>query len=694
MNTLLYSICFVACTPLFGYDGGETLYSKIAQENLRSLITVEEEKVQEESSAFYETLLHMVQEHIHPKSEVKRRLAFTLLSHYERKHNLTIESVLDERSWLDLEMLCGPHSHPQLYLAAKVDRTSTEIGRLTLFRKIIQPCSTTEKLLKQQEVVKEFVANDVLFEQLDVLLKELPLPENALFSFWDEKDKFKHSLDRDLFTMPFQERIKFLRDLATALDTNEFFSDARERLDFIITAARGILMTIGSVTLPLYGLSLILESKYPWLKEKKFVVKNVNSWLGIKGALSMVSISGFIYFIINSLYDNKYTQAGENITAGLSGGLVAAKVKQSLHIDVVFNRCLQKKLIYVATYFSTLKKIFSLINSHQTLKNLLPHITALSGHPLAPEIERLLKLLDSSTFKGEPSFFSFVGKILVTYKLLHKYKDGLIDLLVAVGELDMYMSIARLYKEFERQRVCYCFPEYRTEVSYPSLEIENFWNPLIEPTKVIPSSLALGVHGQRHNAVITGPNAGGKSTVLKGIIMSIILAQSIGIAPAQKLAFTPFTAITTYLNITDDITANLSLFKAGVLRARELFTRVEKLNENEFAFTAVDEVFNGTTYQEGQAAAYTLLKMLGTSPQNICVTATHFPLITKLEQETDTFANYRVAVDDVQGQKIHYPYKLEKGISNQIITFKILQEEGFSDVFLTEAQQVLERAQC
>lgn len=694
MNSLKYIICLIACSRLFGYDGTETLYGKIAQENLKSLITVEEERVSLEGKKFYEILQQTVKEHINPKSEVKRRLAFTLLSHYERKHNLTRELVLDDRSWLDLEMLCGPNSHPQLYLAAKIDRTSTEIGRLTLFRKIIQPLSTIQGLLKQQEVVKEFVANSALFEQLDTLLKELPIPENALFSFWDEKDIFKNSLDRDLFTMPLQERIMFLKNLSTALDTNEFFSDARERLDFIITAGRGILMTVGSVTLPLYGLSLILENKYPWLKEKKFMVKNTNNWLGIKGALSMVSISGFIYFIINSLYDNKFTEAGENITAGLSGGLIASKVKQSLHVDVVFNKCLQEKLIYVSTYFSTMKKIFSLINSHESLKNLLPHIHALSCRTLAPEVERLLNLLDSTTFKGKPSFFSFTGKILVTYKLLHKYKDELIDLLAVVGELDMYMSIARLYKEFEHQRVCYCFPEYCTGAVSPSLEIENFWNPLIVPTKVIPNSLVLGAQGQRRNAVITGPNAGGKSTVLKGIIVSIILAQSIGIAPAQRLIFTPFTSITTYLNITDDIAAGNSLFKAGVLRARELLTRVERLDENEFAFTAVDEVFNGTRYQEGQAAAYTLLKMLGASSQNICLTATHFPLITKLEQETDTFANYKVAVEGTQAERIHYPYKLEKGISNQIITFKILQEEGFSDVFLTEAQDVLARTNC
>jgi DNA mismatch repair ATPase MutS len=50
-----------------------------------------------------------------------------------------------------------------------------------------------------------------------------------------------------------------------------------------------------------------------------------------------------------------------------------------------------------------------------------------------------------------------------------------------------------------------------------------------------------------------------------------------------------------------------------------------------------------------------------------------------------------VTVIEKPGEKIQYPFKLEPGISDQVVTLKILKEEGFGDKFLERAQQTLDQ---
>ena len=276
----------------------------------------------------------------------------------------------------------------------------------------------------------------------------------------------------------------------------------------------------------------------------------------------------------------------------------------------------------------------------------------------------------------------------VSYKILTNMKHKFVPFMARSGELDAYLSCAKLIKNSENRRASFCFPNYVTNVTQPFVQGQDFWNPAIDPEKVVSSSLTIG-HQARPNIIVTGPNAGGKSTVIKGLILNIIMSQSLGIAAARSFTFTPFNNIITYLNITDDIAAGNSHFKAGVLRAKDLIEAAEKQKGANFSFTAVDEVFNGTSHEEGQAAAYSLIEQLGSYRNNMCVTITHFPKVTFLEKDTNNFTNYRVTVQKDRQGRISYPYRLEKGIANQSIAIDILKQEGFSATFLNKAQQIL-----
>ena len=126
-------------------------------------------------------------------------------------------------------------------------------------------------------------------------------------------------------------------------------------------------------------------------------------------------------------------------------------------------------------------------------------------------------------------------------------KDLLVDLIQSCSNLDCFVSIAKLMKNTSHFQ--YTFPEYIYQQKHPSIECEGLAYPILTQ-QVVLNNINLGL-SQPRNAIITGPNAGGKSTFIKSLCLAIIFGQTLGIVPAHKFKFTPFSLITTYLNIPD-----------------------------------------------------------------------------------------------------------------------------------------------
>ena len=68
---------------------------------------------------------------------------------------------------------------------------------------------------------------------------------------------------------------------------------------------------------------------------------------------------------------------------------------------------------------------------------------------------------------------------------------------------------------------------------------------------------------------------------------------------------------------------------------------------------------------------------------------THFPMLTFLEDATDSYTNYRIFVEHLPDGSINYPYKLEQGISHQNVALDILRNQGFRSSILDQATEIV-----
>ena len=134
------------------------------------------------------------------------------------------------------------------------------------------------------------------------------------------------------------------------------------------------------------------------------------------------------------------------------------------------------------------------------------------------------------------------------------------------------------------------------------------------------------------NSIITGPNAGGKSTIIKSIGISLLTSQTLGLAFADNLQFTPFHILNSYLNI-PDCKGKESLFEAEMHRSLDHIKMCKNLPEEQRSFIIMDEIFSSTNPHEGISGAYAIAKKMASFDNSVCVITTHFTQLTNLESE-------------------------------------------------------------
>lgn len=322
---------------------------------------------------------------------------------------------------------------------------------------------------------------------------------------------------------------------------------------------------------------------------------------------------------------------------------VYTTTRKELHIM----KELQQQLMTVAQGLHTIKSIHELLQDQEdiTAHLMLYHnLDAICMQvSMSRKLNSLLELLETPTFKGKPSVFSRMGNILAAYKLLQEVAEELQPALHAIGEIDACSSCAQLMIEHQTGPLRYTFAEYETNQATPCMQTHNFWHPLIGACDVTLNSLSLGINDHARNALLTGPNACGKSTNLKSVTLCMYFAQTLSIVPAEKHCQTVFKEIFSSMVIADQLQRGKSLFVTELESAHALLERVETLAPGECMFVALDELFKSTQHEKGQAVAYQLLKKLHACPQVITVATTHFEKLTELAQQDSLLCtNYTV----------------------------------------------------
>lgn len=277
---------------------------------------------------------------------------------------------------------------------------------------------------------------------------------------------------------------------------------------------------------------------------------------------------------------------------------------------------------------------------------------------------------------------------------------------------DLFHKESTLWDKFVRciaQIDCLC------SLSVVSLDSEKLCRPILEPLidesetgrrvfidirgsrhpcvsmmmkegQFIPNDIHLGRSKESPSAkeivLLTGPNMGGKSTLLRQVCITAILAQLGCYVPATSCHMTVVDRIFTRLGASDKLLEGKSTF---YIEMEETLNAVKLSTKN--SLVIMDELGRGTSTFDGVAIAYGVLKHL---LENVCcrtLFATHYHVL--LEEFRGTYSNLAYYFMDLyfdeKREKIIFKYKLKEGECPRSFGIQVAKASGMESEILRQA---------
>ena len=198
------------------------------------------------------------------------------------------------------------------------------------------------------------------------------------------------------------------------------------------------------------------------------------------------------------------------------------------------------------------------------------------------------------------------------------------------------------------------------------------------PTRVVPTNIHIGK--TFNTLIITGPNTGGKTVVLKTVGLMVLMAQSGLHIPAEhgsKIAI--FDHV--FADIGDDqgIEQSLSTFSSHITKIAGMLKTIGTANQS---LVLLDEIGAGTDPSEGTALGMALLDWLSEKPVRTIVT-THYGALKAYAHTQQTMENASMEFD---WTTLRPTYRLQVGIPGSSNAIKIASQLGIPSEILDEAQ--------
>ena len=221
------------------------------------------------------------------------------------------------------------------------------------------------------------------------------------------------------------------------------------------------------------------------------------------------------------------------------------------------------------------------------------------------------------------------------------------------------------------------------------IEIVQGRHPVIEvfnEDPFVPNSVYLNNSTDRL-LIITGPNMGGKSTVLRQTAIVCILAQMGSFVPAEKARLPLLDRVWTRVGASDDLTRGRSTFMVEMTETAAILH-----SSTPRSLVLLDEIGRGTATFDGLSIAWAVAEYLHDSPEHQAKTlfATHYHELTELAERLPGAQNYQITAAEREGEVV-FLHRLERGRASKSYGIQVARLAGLPPAVLANAREVLAR---
>jgi DNA mismatch repair ATPase MutS len=209
-----------------------------------------------------------------------------------------------------------------------------------------------------------------------------------------------------------------------------------------------------------------------------------------------------------------------------------------------------------------------------------------------------------------------------------------------------------------------------------------------------PNDSFVGSPGHGRAWLITGPNMAGKSTFLRQVALTTVLAQVGSYVPAAHAELGVVDALFTRVGSADDLYRDQSTFMVEMLETAAILREATPRS-----LVVMDEIGRGTTPEDGVAVAFATLHHLVHVNRCRALFATHFHTVADLAarhgmllEHGGEFGQVEMYCTDVEEDGrggFVYIHKLRKGINRQSHALKVARLAGLPEQAMQIARQIL-----
>ena len=302
----------------------------------------------------------------------------------------------------------------------------------------------------------------------------------------------------------------------------------------------------------------------------------------------------------------------------------------------------------------------------QTLKGAERYITA----ELKQFEDRVLGARERALAREKALYDELVARLAADLAELQLCAAG-------VAELDVLCSFAERAESLD-----YRAPRLDEQ---PGIRIEGGRHPVVEQTSsqpFIPNDVALD--DSRRMLVVTGPNMGGKSTLMRQTALITLLAHAGSFVPATSARIGPVDRIFTRIGAGDDLAGGRSTFMVEMTEMARILN-----NATPRSLVLVDEIGRGTSTYDGLALAWACARTLAHRTRSFTLFATHYFELTELPRHADGVAN--VHLDAIEhGRQIVFMHRVKDGPANRSYGLAVAALAGIPAEVIARAREILD----
>ncbi len=305
----------------------------------------------------------------------------------------------------------------------------------------------------------------------------------------------------------------------------------------------------------------------------------------------------------------------------------------------------------------------------------------------------VLEALDRLEIAEEHTRDTLKPFIVTIFSKFHQQRAVWNAVIEILAELDCLISLAKVAQEHAH---CFHFtrPHFLPDDATPTLELRAMQHPCVATSgftkNFVPNDTLLATEEVRPPfLLVTGPNMGGKSTLLRQTCIAVVLAQMGSLVPAESARLTVFDRIFTRLGANDRILEGKSTFYVEMEECKALIT-----HGSSRSLAILDELGRGTATYDGFAIASGVVKHVVEEIGCLCLFSTHYHMLADQYQDHPKIGFFHMAVEmeeaDGSGtqdlsecRSVRYLYKFVEGRAPSSFGLNVARIAGLSVSELT-----------